>query len=51
VAILTDSSRRSGETLIDVDALARSGVSDLSPYGGGDEPELDFFVDAAAAVE
>jgi hypothetical protein len=30
-----------------VDVLAAAGVSDLSPYGGTDDPDLDFFVDPA----
>jgi citronellol/citronellal dehydrogenase len=25
--------------------LAEEGVTDLSRYGGGDEPEMDFFVE------
>lgn len=46
VALLTDPARPSGEVFLDVDVLARAGVTDLSGYGGGDDPELDFFVDA-----
>jgi NAD(P)-dependent dehydrogenase (short-subunit alcohol dehydrogenase family) len=34
-----------GQCFIDVDALASSGVTDLSDYGGGDDPILDIFVD------
>ncbi|MCE3552879.1 NAD(P)-dependent oxidoreductase [Pseudonocardia sp. RS11V-5] len=45
VAVLGLPSERTGETFIDVDVLAETGVTDLSPYGGGDDPELDFFVD------
>jgi NAD(P)-dependent dehydrogenase (short-subunit alcohol dehydrogenase family) len=48
VAVLSRPPReRTGETLIDVDVLAEAGVTDLSRYGGGDEPELDIFVDPA----
>ncbi len=45
VALLTDPSRPTGRTLIDEDALAAVGITDLSPYGGGDDPALDFFVE------
>lgn len=45
VALLTDPARPTGRTLIDEDALAAVGITDLSPYGGGDDPALDFFVD------
>ena len=45
VALLTDARRPTGEIFLDVDVLARAGVTDLSPYGGTDDPELDFFVD------
>jgi NAD(P)-dependent dehydrogenase (short-subunit alcohol dehydrogenase family) len=34
-----------GQTLIDADVLARAGVTDLSGYGGGDNPTLDLYVD------
>ena len=34
-----------GQCFIDVDALASAGVTDLSGYGGGDDPILDIFVD------
>lgn len=44
-AVLALPVERTGETFVDVDALAEAGVTDLSPYGGGDAPELDFFVD------
>jgi citronellol/citronellal dehydrogenase len=46
VAVLTDAERPSGQIFLDVEALARAGQTDLSAYGGGDDPELDFFVDA-----
>ncbi|TCK23021.1 SDR family oxidoreductase [Pseudonocardia endophytica] len=45
VALLTDPALPTGRVLIDEDALAESGVTDLSGYGGGDDPELDFFVE------
>ncbi|MDT7741272.1 MAG: citronellol/citronellal dehydrogenase [Actinomycetota bacterium] len=45
VALLTDPQRPSGEVVLDVEALARAGVTDLSPYGASDDLELDFFVD------
>ncbi|MBW0103853.1 NAD(P)-dependent oxidoreductase [Pseudonocardia sp. KRD291] len=45
VALLSDPARPTGQTLIDEDVLATAGVTDLSPYGGGDDPALDFFVD------
>jgi citronellol/citronellal dehydrogenase len=34
-----------GQCFIDVDVLASAGVTDLSGYGGGDNPILDIFVD------
>ena len=34
-----------GKCYIDSQILAESGVTDLSPYGGGDDPILDIFVD------
>ncbi len=34
-----------GQCFIDVEALASAGVTDLSSYGGGDDPILDIFVD------
>jgi citronellol/citronellal dehydrogenase len=46
VALLTDAEKPTGQVFLDVEALARAGVTDLSPYGGGDDLELDFFVDA-----
>ncbi|KUI27013.1 short-chain dehydrogenase [Mycobacterium sp. IS-1742] len=36
-----------GQCFIDSDVLASAGVSDLSRYGGGDNPTLDIFVDKA----
>jgi len=46
VALLTDPARPSGRVVIDEDALAEAGITDLSGYGGGDDPEPDFFVEA-----
>ncbi|MGQ0574219.1 MAG: SDR family oxidoreductase [Pseudonocardia sp.] len=46
VALLTDPAKPSGEVFLDVDALARAGVTDLAPYGGGADLQLDFFVDS-----
>lgn len=34
-----------GECLIDAEVLTSAGVTDLSPYGGDDPIDLDFFVD------
>ena len=34
-----------GKCLIDSAVLAETGVTDLSRYGGGDNPILDIFVD------
>jgi citronellol/citronellal dehydrogenase len=34
-----------GQCYIDSELLADAGVTDLSPYGGGDNPILDIFVD------
>jgi citronellol/citronellal dehydrogenase len=46
VAVLSRSPReRTGRTLIDVEVLAEAGITDLSPYGGGDDPFLDIYVD------
>jgi citronellol/citronellal dehydrogenase len=45
VALLTDPQRPSGEVVLDVEALRRAGITDLSPYGDSDDLELDFFVD------
>ncbi|OLL71952.1 short-chain dehydrogenase/reductase SDR [Pseudonocardia sp. Ae168_Ps1] len=47
VAVLTDDARPTGRTFVDDEVLAAHGVSDLSHYGGGDEPDLDFFVERA----
>jgi citronellol/citronellal dehydrogenase len=46
VAILSrPAAEVNGRCFIDVDALASAGVTDLSRYGGGDDPILDIFVD------
>jgi NAD(P)-dependent dehydrogenase (short-subunit alcohol dehydrogenase family) len=46
VAILSrPAAEVNGQCFIDVDALASAGVTDLSCYGGGDDPILDIFVD------
>jgi len=45
VTVLGLPATRTGETLIDVDVLAEAGITDLTPYGGGENPELDLFVD------
>ncbi|MFD2416564.1 SDR family oxidoreductase [Amycolatopsis pigmentata] len=44
IAVLTDPSRPTGKTLLDEEALASAGISDLTPYGGGERPEIDLFV-------
>jgi citronellol/citronellal dehydrogenase len=46
ISLLTDPRRPTGQTFIDVDVLAAAGVTDLTRYGGTDDPELDLFVDA-----
>jgi NAD(P)-dependent dehydrogenase (short-subunit alcohol dehydrogenase family) len=45
VAVLRLPTDRTGETFLDVDILAESGVVDLARYGGGHQPEVDYFVD------
>ena len=46
VAILSQPSADvNGQTFIDSEVLTKAGVTDLSPYGGGDDPILDIFVD------
>lgn len=45
-AILTrPAAEANGQCYIDADLLTESGVSDLSKYGGGDDPMWDIFVD------
>ena len=46
VAILTrPAAEANGKCYIDADVLAATGVTDLSQYGGGDDPMWDIFVD------
>jgi NAD(P)-dependent dehydrogenase (short-subunit alcohol dehydrogenase family) len=46
VRILTGPAKEAnGRTYIDADVLAAAGISDLSGYGGGDDPIWDIFVD------
>ena len=46
VDILTRPAAESnGQTYIDADVLTAAGVTDLSAYGGGDDPMWDIFVD------
>lgn len=35
-----------GQAFVDSEVLTASGVTDLSPYGGGDNPIIDIFIDA-----
>lgn len=52
VAILKrPASEATGQTFIDSAVLIESGVTDLSRYGGGDNPILDLFLDAADTKE
>ncbi len=46
VRILTGTAKEAnGQTYIDADVLTAAGVTDLSGYGGGDDPIWDIFVD------
>jgi citronellol/citronellal dehydrogenase len=46
VAVLTrPAAAANGKCFIDSDVLIESGVTDLSPYGGGADPMWDIFVD------
>ncbi len=46
VAILsTPAAEVNGECFIDADVLTAAGVTDLSRYGGGDDPMWDIFLD------
>lgn len=45
IAVLSLPPERTGQTLLDVEILRETGISDFSRYGGGEDPELDFFVD------
>jgi NAD(P)-dependent dehydrogenase (short-subunit alcohol dehydrogenase family) len=50
-AILTmPASRANGQCFIDADVVRESGITDLSPYGGGADPKWDIFVDAPGSV-
>jgi NAD(P)-dependent dehydrogenase (short-subunit alcohol dehydrogenase family) len=50
-AILTmTAAQANGQCFIDADVLVESGVTDLSPYGGGDDPMWDIFVDKPGSV-
>jgi citronellol/citronellal dehydrogenase len=50
-AILTmTAARANGRCFIDADVLVESGITDLSPYGGGDDPMWDIFVDKPESV-
>ena len=40
-----DPAASTGHCFIDADVLREAGVSDLSGYGGGDNPLIDFFLD------
>ena len=44
--LLTDAERPTGQILLDVEGPARAEKTDISAYGGTDDPELDFFVDS-----
>ncbi|HEX5144816.1 MAG TPA: NAD(P)-dependent oxidoreductase [Mycobacterium sp.] len=47
VTILSRPARElTGQCLIDADVLTEAGMTDLSRYGGGDNPILDLFLDA-----
>jgi citronellol/citronellal dehydrogenase len=46
VAILTKpAAEANGQCYVDADLLTASGVTDLSRYGGGDDPMWDIFLD------
>jgi NAD(P)-dependent dehydrogenase (short-subunit alcohol dehydrogenase family) len=45
--LATPPSARTGQTLLDVEVLLAAGTTDLSRYGGGEEPTLDLYVDPA----
>ena len=46
VAILTKPAAEvNGRTFVDADVLTAEGVTDLSRYGGGDDPMWDIFLD------
>lgn len=43
--LVRDSRTATGNSYIDVDVLAEAGITDLTPYGGTGELELDIYVD------
>lgn len=43
--------RYDGRTVIDADVLADAGITDLTPYGGTDDPTLDLYVDEPSVDE
>lgn len=45
IVLTGDPKERTGQTLIDADVLRAAGVTDLSGYGGGPEPDYDLYVD------
>ncbi|GAA1845657.1 NAD(P)-dependent oxidoreductase [Pseudonocardia ailaonensis] len=45
MALLELPQDRTGRVYLDVEVLREAGTTDLAPYGGGPDPELDFFVD------
>lgn len=46
VQILAESAREAtGQCFIDADVVTAAGIEDLTVYGGGDNPQLDLFVD------
>ena len=51
-AILTrPAADANGHCFIDADVLIESGITDLSPYGGGDDPKWDIFVDEPESAD
>jgi citronellol/citronellal dehydrogenase len=44
---LGDPGKPTGQVVLDAEVLARTGITDLSPRGGTDDPELDVVVDPA----
>jgi hypothetical protein len=46
VAVLTKpAAEANGQCFVDADVLTAAGVTDLSGYGGGDDPMWDIFLD------
>jgi NAD(P)-dependent dehydrogenase (short-subunit alcohol dehydrogenase family) len=48
VRIIAGQQPYTGRTLLDVEVLADAGITDLSRYGGGENPTLDLYVDPSA---